>query len=57
MCTAFGSDLITEDVGHVSVVSELWGVPGENSISGEDGYGSQDEGGKQIGVDIVPGAP
>lgn len=57
MCTAFGSDLITEDVGHVSVVSELWGVPGENSISGEDGYGSQDEGRKQIGVDIVPGAP
>ena len=46
--------LVTQHVGHVPVVPELGRVSGEQCVSCEDGHGSQDEGGKQVGVDEVP---
>lgn len=50
------SDLVTQDTGHVAVVSELGRVSGEERVAGEDGHSAQDEGGEKVGVDVVAGA-
>lgn len=49
------SNLVTEHFGDVPVVSELRSVSAQQSISGQDGNSSQNEGSKQVGVDVVSG--
>ena len=51
------ADLVTQHFGHVPVVLELWRISGQQCVPGQDGHGPQDEGGKQVAVDTVPGAP
>lgn len=45
--------LVTKNNGNILVVSELRCVFHEKSISRKDGQSSQDEWGKQVGVDVI----
>lgn len=57
VCVRCASHLVAQHIRHVAVVPELRGLPHEQGIPCKDGGGPQDEGGKEVGVNVVPSTP